>query len=290
MNNLILGVNDGHTISGPGSGAIGKIKEGQHTRLVGQEVRKLLKEKGSIVYNCTIDYANTTNESLTLVVQQANRQELHWFISIHFNAAGGRGVEVYTYEGRQYEDALNVCYNISSLLGIPNRGVKKGTGLYVIRKTKAKSMLIEVCFVDSDDADKYLSIGHKAVAQAIVDGLYCHISNNNDNFQWEANINNWIWELQEECNKQGFSNQKVDGLPGPNTLDGCPVLKKGSKGNITKKVQEKLLSLGYYLGTYGADGKFGSDTYNAVIKFQAANGVKQDGIIGSKTWNCLIYR
>ena len=176
----VFGVNDGHTVSGPGSGAVGRIKDGEHTRLVGNEVRRLLKERGNTVYNCTIDYASTTNESLALIIQQANRQELDWFISIHFNAGGGKGVEVYTYEGRQYQDAIDVCKNISNL-GFINRGVKAGTGLYVIRKTKAKSMLIEVCFVDTDDANKYLEVGYKAIAKAIVDALDKHISNNSNN-------------------------------------------------------------------------------------------------------------
>lgn len=165
-----FGVNDGHTISGPGSGAVGKIREGEQTRLVGNEVRRLFIERGENAINCTVDYANTTNDSLSLVVQQANRHELDWFIAIHFNAGGGKGVEVYTYEGRQYLDAVNVCNNISAL-GFTNRGVKAGTGLYVISKTKAKSMLIEVCFVDTNDADKYMQVGYKAIAKAIVDGI-----------------------------------------------------------------------------------------------------------------------
>lgn len=175
-----LGVNDGHTISGIGSGARGIINESEHTRLVGNEVRKLIKDRGHKAINCTIDYAKTTNESLELIIQQANRQDLDWFISIHFNAGGGQGVEVYTYEGRQYQDALNVCSNISAL-GFRNRGVKSGTGLYVIRRTKAKSMLIEVCFVDTDDANKYLKIGHKAIAKAIVDGILGKVENNDNN-------------------------------------------------------------------------------------------------------------
>ena len=67
-----IGINDGHTLRGAGTGAVGIIKEGEHTRLVGEEVRRLLKEKGNTVYNCTVDYASAVNESLSLVVQQAN--------------------------------------------------------------------------------------------------------------------------------------------------------------------------------------------------------------------------
>ena len=257
-----IGVNDGHTLSGAGTGAVGVIKEGEHTRLVGEEVRRLLKEKGIAVFNCTVDYAETTNESLSLVVQQANREDLDWFISIHFNAGGGKGVEVYTYEGRQYQDAIDVCNNIAAL-GFNNRGVKAGTGLYVIRRTKAKSMLIEVCFVDTEDANKYLKVGHKAIAKAIVDALDNHIvsdpvvdKNTTSQTQSTATIkgDDWVRRLQQECNNQGFSKQKVDGIAGPATLAGCPTLKKGVQGNITKLLQEKLVSLGY--SPNGVDGIF----------------------------------
>ena len=283
-----IGVNDGHTLSGAGTGAVGVIKEGEHTRLVGEEVRRLLKEKGIAVFNCTVDYAETTNESLSLVVQQANREDLDWFISIHFNAGDGKGVEVYTYEGRQYQDAIDVCNNIAAL-GFNNRGVKAGTGLYVIRKTIAKSMLIEVCFVDTEDANKYLEVGYKAIAKAIVDALDNHIvsdpvvdKNTTSQTQSTATIkgDDWVRRLQQECNNQGFSKQKVDGIAGPATLAGCPVLKNGAKGNITKLLQEKL--------GISVDGIFGNETKKAVIKYQKNKGLSADGIVGQNTWKSLL--
>lgn len=118
------------------------------------------------------------------------------------------------------------------------------------------------------------------------DKLYELTGANNSNTSF--NFKQWVRDLQSECNKQGFSNQKVDGDPGDKTLKGCPTLKKGAEGNITKLAQERLISLGYDLGKYGADGDFGTDTYNAVVKFQKDNGLTPDGIIGQNTWRKLL--
>ena len=59
-------------------------------------------------------------------------------------------------------------------LGFFNRGVKAGNGLYVIRKTRAKAMLIEVCFCDNEeDVAVYNDSGaQEAIAQAVFNGIY----------------------------------------------------------------------------------------------------------------------
>ena len=173
---MVVGINCGHTKSGAGYGAVGIIKESEHTRLVGQKLMNLLQAAGVTVVDCTIDQAGTQNEYLAAAVALANRQDLDWFISIHFNASAshaGHGAEVFTYEGRQYQDALDVCANLAEL-GFTNRGVKAGSGLYVIRKTKAKSMLIEVCFCDNQhDIDIYNAAGGaEGIARAIYKGIY----------------------------------------------------------------------------------------------------------------------
>ncbi|HCQ91706.1 MAG TPA: hypothetical protein DIU45_20855, partial [Clostridium sp.] len=65
------------------------------------------------------------------------------------------------------------------------------------------------------------------------------------------------------------------------------LLQKGSRGEEVRKLQQKFISLGYSVGQYGADGVFGQGTYDAVIKFQRANGLSADGIVGQATWNAL---
>lgn len=98
--------------------------------------------------------------------------------------------------------------------------------------------------------------------------------------------NDWVRRLQKECNAQGFSKQVVDGIPGKNTLAGCPTCRKGARGNITRLIQERLNSLGFNCGSI--DGIFGSGTENAVKTLQKVYGRTIDGIVGQNTWRVLL--
>jgi N-acetylmuramoyl-L-alanine amidase len=95
----------------------------------------------------------------------------------------------------------------------------------------------------------------------------------------------WVARLQSELNEQFEKGLKVDGLKGPKTLSACITVKKGAKGNITKLIQERLNSVGFNLST---DGKFGGGTERAVKVFQKNRGLKQDGIVGTNTWDWLL--
>lgn len=168
---MIIGINCGHTISGTtGCGAVGYIDESTETRRVGIKLEKLLSKAGHTVYDCTNDYAPSVSSNLSQIAAMANKQPLDLFVSIHFNSGGGRGTEVFTYGGKKHAEAVNVC-NALHALGFKNRGIKDGSDLYVVRKSKAKAMLIEVCFVDTDDAELYKKIGTERVAQAICNAI-----------------------------------------------------------------------------------------------------------------------
>ncbi len=62
-------------------------------------------------------------------------------------------------------------------------------------------------------------------------------------------------------------------------------LKEGDSGSAVKEVQELLVKKGFDPGP--ADGIFGSKTKAAVIKFQQANKLVADGIVGAKTMEVL---
>lgn len=59
------------------------------------------------------------------------------------------------------------------------------------------------------------------------------------------------------------------------------ILKKGSKGTDVKELQRALKELGYNVGV--ADGDFGPATERQVEKFQEANDLFTDGIVGKGT-------
>lgn len=60
-------------------------------------------------------------------------------------------------------------------------------------------------------------------------------------------------------------------------------LQKGDNGVAVKDMQEMLIAVGYACGASGADGDFGRDTLDAVVKFQTDNGLDVDGEYGEKS-------
>lgn len=65
------------------------------------------------------------------------------------------------------------------------------------------------------------------------------------------------------------------------------VLGLWDEGAEVKWLQETLIKLGYNLGTYGADGKFGNTTLKQVKAFQKSCGLKADGIVGPQTYAAI---
>ncbi|MFC1685373.1 peptidoglycan-binding protein [Pseudomonadota bacterium] len=63
------------------------------------------------------------------------------------------------------------------------------------------------------------------------------------------------------------------------------MLKLNSQGEDVRTLQENLTQLGYKLGSI--DGDFGEKTEDAVIRFQEAEGLYADGVVGTRTMAAL---
>jgi g-D-glutamyl-meso-diaminopimelate peptidase len=62
-------------------------------------------------------------------------------------------------------------------------------------------------------------------------------------------------------------------------------LTPGSSGPQVKRLQRALARLGYSPGS--VDGSYGPSTENGVKRFQQANGLQSDGVLGPKTLKVL---
>lgn len=64
-------------------------------------------------------------------------------------------------------------------------------------------------------------------------------------------------------------------------------VKKGSKGEAVKVLQNALLTLGYTLPNFGADGSLGNETLLTLKQFQRDKGLSVDGVCGPLTWAAI---
>lgn len=168
-------VHGGHNSIVPGAASI--LNEVTEDRKVKNKLISLLKGAGHTVYDCTDDSGRTSGANLANIVAKCNKHSVDLDISIHLNS--GRkdtkgdgstgGVEVFCYDSRTKSVAEKITDAIAEEFGYHNRGVKYSTGLYVLRNTKSKAILIECCFVDDKDDAKVWNA--EKCAAAIYKGL-----------------------------------------------------------------------------------------------------------------------
>lgn len=96
-----------------------------------------------------------------------------------------------------------------------------------------------------------------------------------------------VMALQTEYNRQFGEKLAVDGRPGPATKAAWSRhnIKRGANGNITRNIQGLLIANGY--DPNGFDSSFGPGCEAAVIAFQKAQGLADDGVVGKNTLAAL---
>jgi N-acetylmuramoyl-L-alanine amidase len=164
-----LAIDIGHNCP-PDTGADGFGNEDKMNRLIGEQLISKLAKAGVDIVDCRPSKAASVNASLSKRCAAANRESADYFVSIHHNAGGGKGCEVYAVGEKGKAIAYHVLKKIVNL-GFTDRGVKKNN-FSVLVNTEMPAILIEVCFVDSQkDVELWESLGQEKIAQAIFDGL-----------------------------------------------------------------------------------------------------------------------
>ncbi len=251
-----------------------------------------------VVHN-TYNDAAASNE-VAYMIRNDNKVSFHYAIddvevvqgllenrSAFASGDGGKG------QGNLYGIHVEICYSKSG--GDRFNKAEQNAAKFIADGLKAHGWGIDKVKKHQDFADKYcphrtLDMGWQRflnMVQANLDGNQTVVTPTPQPSQpvKPSGYDEWVARLQQELNYQFKRGLTVDGLKGPNTLNACPTVKKGAKGNVTRLIQERLNSVGFSLGV---DGIFGTATYNAVKVFQRNRGLSQDGIVGKNTWNWLL--
>ena len=170
--NFSIFIDSGHGGHDPGA-CYGNIKEKDITLDVGLILGKLLvKESFKVSYSRTDD----TFVSLSERVNRSNSLGSDIFISIHcnsFTSHNAQGVETFYYRTSQNGKKLagKLQTNIVKKgLYTKDRGIKQGD-FYVLRKTRAVAMLVELGFITNSE-DRGIILGNeKAFAEVVALGL-----------------------------------------------------------------------------------------------------------------------
>ena len=138
-------------------GASGILDEVEEARMVVEQLANELRMRGIDVVTYHDDVSTTQNENLNRIVDFHNSQARDLDISVHFNAyeqvSKPMGTEVLYVSQQKLAAALSEAI---ADVGFIDRGAKKRTDLFFLNQTAGPSVLLEVCFVDSEaDAEIY---------------------------------------------------------------------------------------------------------------------------------------
>lgn len=163
-------INPGH--GGKDPGAVGKngTKEAQ----IVAEIAEILRKR--LVLNAYPVEVYQQNLSLSEVAAKENVSKSTLFISIHCNShkkPEAHGLEVWYYEGshKGMQLARIMQEQLVNGTGLTDRGIKPSAGLYVLRKTIAPAILIELPFISNPIEEQYLLNNKKKLADCIWEAI-----------------------------------------------------------------------------------------------------------------------
>lgn len=165
-----IAIDIGHNCAPKDTGAVGFGNECQMNRLIGEKLIELLKDAGVETVDVRPRNPPSVKMSLMRRAATANDKDADYYVSIHHNAGGGAGSEIYVLSNSGRKMAEPILKNLVGL-GFNNRGIKS-KGFYVLKHTKMPAILLEICFVDSKtDVELWNDLGANRIATAIFEGL-----------------------------------------------------------------------------------------------------------------------
>lgn len=155
------------------NGSRGVVKEWTMNSNVCNKIANILKDYDVTIYR-TDDTSGKTDVSLSERVKRCNKYKPDLFVSIHHNAGGGTGIEVYWHTYGTAEDkkvAGIVAPKLASKTGMRNRGVKQAQ--FAVLGCNATAILVEGGFMDTKADYEIITSdkGQQQYAEAVAEGI-----------------------------------------------------------------------------------------------------------------------
>lgn len=183
----VYNIHAGHNPAGKiACGASDLLDESKEDRKITKAIIKYLKKAGATTYDCTVNNGTSQSDVLKKICAKCNQHSATLDVSIHLNSgrndhkADGKlgGFEVWgtEYSGVKKEVAERAVANMKKVGFTPHGDpYKKTSGLYYLNHTKAKALLLEICFVDDkDDYLLYKTVGADKIGKTIAEAIVGH--------------------------------------------------------------------------------------------------------------------
>ena len=173
-----ISIHAGHGKKGTRAhGATGYCDESEYARKIVESMKTRLD--GCVPYNdCTYNGEKyTQTEILASLVRKINNYYPDFAISIHLNSSSefsSNGVECLVHpktSSENYNRAEKIASDLAVTFGLKNRGVKKRGDLYILRKTKCPTIIVEVGFCTNYHDSKIIMEKYQDIGCVIADSL-----------------------------------------------------------------------------------------------------------------------
>ncbi len=181
LNSATFILDPGHGGSDPGA-MLGTREEADDVLRLSLRIAQLINSAGE-----TCALTRTTDVFLELQERcdVANAGSFTYFLSVHRNAGGGKGIETYYYSGSSATGtgaklASSVQSSmVNSGIWTANRGVKTAS-YYVLKYTNMAAALVEVGFIDSTVDNGIFDANFETLALSIANGLLAMVGKSVD--------------------------------------------------------------------------------------------------------------
>jgi len=195
-------------------------------------------------------------------VREANNGKFDFYVAIHSNAGGGKGVEVLAPSRHASDSTVKAIYAALDFLS-PNkgRGIKVRDNLYELNAANMPVCLPEVEFHDNAAGAQWIIDNAVKIGQAIASAF----------------------ALAPKSASAPTPAPAQTGL----TVNSIPELKRGAKSQTVGALQA-LLNLRGAKPALKIDNDFGALTHAALATYQRSRGLIADSICGPNTWRALL--